>query len=247
VTRGWCDLGMRIEGALALQLARTFDRMFRHAEFLHRRFSRLRKLRTKRVLGAHDDAQILLSGPGRGVSPLRKALRRDLPGAKSVQIIVAYFLPTWGMRRMLRRVARNGGNVQLILSGKSDVEISQLAGQSLYRKFLKAGVRIHEYQPQILHAKLIIVDDVVYVGSSNLDQRSLTINYELMVRLEDKALAAQAREIFTDALRYSKPIQAEEWRKSRTIWTKMKQRFAYWFLMRFDTWIAKRQWRNLPD
>ena len=68
---------------------------------------------------------------------------------------------------------RRGGNVQLILAGKSDVLLSQLAARSLYRRFLKAGVEIHEYEPQILHAKLIIVDDAVYIGSSNLDQRSL--------------------------------------------------------------------------
>ena len=74
--------------------------------------------------------------------------------------------------------------MQLILPGKSDVLISQLAGQSLYRRFLKAGVQIHEYQPQILHAKLIIADDIVYVGSANLDPRSLDINYELMIRFD---------------------------------------------------------------
>ena len=57
-------------------------------------------------------------------------------------------------------------------------------------------MQIHEYTPQILHAKLIVIDDVVYVGSSNLDQRSLNINYELMVRFENKEMAAQAREVF---------------------------------------------------
>ncbi len=67
------------------------------------------------------------------------------------------------------RVAQNGGRVQLILPGKSDVLISQLAGRSLYRRLLQAGVEIYEYQPQILHAKLIIIDDIVYAGSSNLD------------------------------------------------------------------------------
>ena len=74
--------------------------------------------------------------------------------------------------------------------------ISQLAGQSLYRRALKAGVQIYEYQPQILHAKLIIVDDAVYVGSANLDPRSLNINYELMIRFERREMAEQARAIF---------------------------------------------------
>jgi cardiolipin synthase A/B len=107
--------------------------------------------------------QLLLSGPGRGGSPFKRALRRDLARAKSVQIIVAYFLPYWSIRRDLTRIARRGGSVQLILPGKCDVLVSQLAGQSLYRRFLKAGVQIYEYQPQVLHAKLIIADNIVYV------------------------------------------------------------------------------------
>jgi cardiolipin synthase A/B len=220
--------------------------MFQNAELQHKRFPRLRRLNSKRVV-ASTEAQILLSGPGRGRSPIKHALQEDLAHANNVQIVMAYFLPTWRMRRDLTRVARRGGAVQFILAGKSDVAVSQLAGQSLYRKFLKAGVGIFEYQPQILHAKLIVVDDVVYVGSANLDQRSLTINYELMVRFENKLMAAQAREIFANALKHSKPIQLAEWRKSRTIWMKLKQRFAYWLLMRFDTYVAKRQWKNLPD
>src|SRR6266581_2207550 len=71
--------------------------------------------------------------------------------------------------------------------------VSELAGQSLYRRFLKAGVEIFEYQPQILHTKLIIIDDVIYLGSANLDQRSLNINYELMIRFESRQMAEQAR------------------------------------------------------
>ena len=110
--------------------------------------------------------------------------------------MVAYFLPPRRLRRALTRAVRNGGRVESILAGQSDAPLSMLAAQSLYRRFLRGGVEIFEYQPQILHAKLIVVDDVVYVGSSNLDTRSLQINYELMLRLEDRELAAQARDIF---------------------------------------------------
>jgi cardiolipin synthase len=137
--------------------------------------------------------------------------------------------------------------VQLILPGKSDVLVSQLAGQSLYRRFLKAGVQIHEYQPQVLHAKLIIADDVVYVGSANLDPRSLDINYELMIRFEHQDMAAQARAIFAGSLTHCRPITREEWRKSRTVWRRLKQRWAYWLLVSIDPYLARRQWRLLPD
>src|SRR5205823_13669039 len=117
---------------------------------------------------------------------------------------------------------RHGGSVQLVLAVKSDVALSQLAGRSIYRRLLKTGIQIYEYQPQILHAKLIIIDDVVYVGSANLDQRSLNINYELMIRFENKDLAEQARAVFASNLKHSRQITLEQWRKSRSLWQRIK-------------------------
>jgi cardiolipin synthase len=160
---------------------------------------------------------------------------------------VAYFLPTWSLRRGLTEVVKRGGRVQLILAGKSDVLLSQLAGRSLYRRLLKSGVEIYEYEPQVLHAKLIIVDDAVYIGSSNLDQRSLQINYELMIRFQNGEIARQAGDVFAGTLKNSQRIELERWRKSRTFWQKIKQRFAYWILVRIDPYLARRQWRALPD
>ena len=246
VTSGWCDLGLRVGGQLPGQLAATFEQMFARADFRHKRFIRLRRSTAKKMVLAAQE-QILLSGPGRGRSPFKRALHRDLSRATSVQIIVAYFLPTWGLRRDLMRISRRGGTVQLILSGKSDVLISQLAGRSLYRRFLKAGVQIHEYQPQVLHAKLIIADDVVYVGSANLDPRSLDINYELMIRFDHPDMAAQARAIYAGSLAHCRQITRQEWQKSRTIWRRVKQRWAYWLLVRIDPYLARRQWQELPD
>lgn len=243
---GWCDVGLKIVGPLAAQLASSFDEMFGRAEFQHKRFMRLRRFDAKKSV-TWPKEQILFSGPGRGKSPIKRALREDLRQARDVKIIVAYFLPTWRLRHDLVQVAQHGGSVQLILAGKSDVLLSQLAGQSLYRRFLKFGVEIYEYQPQVLHAKLIIVDDVVYVGSSNLDQRSLQINYELMIRFESHEMAGQAREVFAASLKHCQRIDLEQWRKSRTFWQKLEQRFAYWLLVRIDPYFAQRQWRALPD
>src|ERR1017187_4107745 len=161
VQSGWCDVGLKIEGPLAARLASSFEEMFARADFHHKRFVRLRKLGARKTVVLSAE-QILFSGPGRGRSPIKRALRKDLARAQHVQMIVAYFLPTWRLRRDLMRVVRRGGRVQLILAGKSDVHLSQLAGQSLYGRLLKGGVEIYEYQPQILHAKLIIVDDIVY-------------------------------------------------------------------------------------
>jgi len=246
VTGGWYDLGLRLGGPLAGQLAATFEEMFARADFQHKRFMRLRRTTARKTVKTPGE-QLLLSGPGRGRSPIKRALRGDLAQARNVQIMVPYFLPTWRIRRDLARVVRRGGRVQLVLPGKSDVLISQLAGQSLYRRALRAGMQIYEYQPQILHAKLIIADEAVYVGSANLDQRSLNINYELMIRFEQKAMAEQARAIFARTLGHCREVTREEWRRSRTIWRRLKQRWAYWLLMRIDPYLARRQWQALPD
>jgi cardiolipin synthase A/B len=246
ITAGWRDLGLRVEGPLARDLGDSFEEMFQRADFQHKRLMRFRRSRVRRVLGAGQE-QVLLSGPGRGRNPIKRALVRDLARARSVAIMVAYFLPTWRLRHDLGRIVARGGEVNLILAGKTDVSVSQFAARSLYRRLLKGGIRIYEYQPQVLHAKLFILDDIVYVGSSNLDQRSLNINYELMIRFESAEMAAQARAVFRGALAHCREVQLEEWRKARGLWERIKQRWAYFLLVRVDPYLARRQWRSLPD
>lgn len=246
VTKGWCDLGLKLEGEIISELAAAFDEMFALADFRHKRFMRFRKFGARKSIRAREE-ELLLSGPGRERSPIKGAMLGDLSHARDVKIISAYFLPTWRIRHALMRVARLGGRVQLILAGKSDVLLSQLAAQSLYRRLLRAGVEIYEYQPQILHAKLFIVDDVVYSGSANLDQRSLNINYELLIRFNTNHVTDQARAIFEKNLQHCRQVTREEWRRARSFWRRVKQRWAYFVLVRLDPYIAQRQWRGLPD
>jgi cardiolipin synthase len=243
--RGWCDVGLKIEGPLAAQLAASFTGLFERADFDHKPFVRLRKSADKKAV-EWPNAQILLNGPGRGPGPFQSLLQQDLARAARVQIMASYFLPPRPLRRELLRVVRRGGRVQLILPGRSDVQLSKLATQSLYQRFLKRHVEIHEYQPQILHAKLLIVNDTVYLGSSNLDPRSLRINYELMLRFENAAMAAEARQIFADSLLHTRPVTAKAWHRSQTFWGRLKQRWAYFLLTKIDPYLARRQWRALP-
>lgn len=239
VTSGWRDLGLKISGPLVPELSAAFDEMFERADFKHPHFARLR-ISGARPSVSGPDARLLLAAPGRH-NPIQKTLRADLKAAKKVFIVCAYFLPAWQIRRALMNVVRRGGEVQVILPGKSDVPLSQWAGRSLYRRLLRAGVRIFEYQPQILHAKLIMIDDVVYAGSANLDTRSLHINYELSIRVANTRLAGEAAEIFDDTRRLSQEIHLDEWRRSRTFWTRLKQRWSYIILARLDPFLSRQQ------
>jgi cardiolipin synthase len=246
VTRGWCDLGIRMENpTLAGELAASFEELFVLANFHRKPLLRLRGFKRKRKSQKRTAGELLLCHPGRGASPFQTALYHDLAKAGEVRIISAYFLPTRRLRRDLRRIARLGGRVQLILAGKSDVPVSQMAARSLYHRLLKAGVEIYEYQPQILHAKLVLVDDAAYVGSSNLDIRSLNLNYELMLRLADKTPATEAGEIFERVLKHCKKIELHEWRRTESFWQRWKNHWAHFLVARIDPFVALRQFRML--
>ena len=107
-------------------------------------------------------------------------------------MVAAYFSPSTGMLRRIRHIARRG-EVQLVMASKSDNTATVSAARYLYKKLLGAGARIWEYQPCKLHMKLIVIDDAVYIGSANFDMRSLFINLELMLRIEDKDFAETMR------------------------------------------------------
>lgn len=244
VNRGWRDCGAYVEGPLAKELALSFDTMFALADFEHKRFIRLRKARDHRFISTKA-GQIILIGPGRGRNLLKKSLLEDLKRASNVRIISAYFVPTRSIRRALTRAARRGCKVQFILAAKSDVPIMLSASRRFYHSYLKAGIEIYEYQPQILHAKLVIADDAVYLGSANLDRRSFYINYELVVRVPDRDFAADAEAVFREDLSRCQKIEAKTWRQSRTFWSKLKERWAYFLIARLDPLIARRQLKGL--
>ena len=92
---------------------------------------------------------------------------------------------------------------------------------------------------------MILCDGAAYIGSSNLDLRSLNLNYELMLRLADKSVAASAQEIFERALKHSRKIEFHEWRKSQTFWQRWQNHWAHFLLARIDPFVALRQFRAM--
>jgi cardiolipin synthase len=244
VNRGWFDLGAQMNDShLAKALGDSFNALFDRADFRRRPLARLRLFKRKRRVS--DLGNLLFTHPGRGASPFQTSLHRDLAIAREVRIIAAYFLPTRKLRRDLMRVTRRGGRVQLILPGKSDILVSQLAARSQYHRLLKAGVEIYEYQPQVLHAKMILCDDTTYLGSSNLDIRSLNLNYEVMLRLQDKTVAQEAGQIFACCLRHCKRIERHDWQGIRSFWQRWHFHWAHFLLTRIDPFVALWQFRKL--
>lgn len=111
---------------------------------------------------------------------LARKLKKKLRAARSrILITNAYFLPRRFFLKSLRSAAERGVFVGLILPAKTDAWFVREASRSLYYRLIKSGVHIYEFQPQVLHAKTFIIDDLATVGSFNLNHRSMIHDLEI--------------------------------------------------------------------
>lgn len=243
VTQGWLDLGAVARGPWVAPLHQAFHGMFGAASFRHRRLSRFRRhLVPQKVSIAAGD--LFLLSPGFGRNPAREALVQDLTQARRARLTSAYFFPPRRLRRAMASVVERGGLVQVLLPGRSDVKFAQMAARGHYARLLRWGIEIFEYQVAVLHAKRYLLDDVVYVGSANLDLRSLSINYEILMRTRDAGLAEEGNRHFDEDLKHSVRITWDTW-KQRPWWNRLAERVASVVLGRFDLRLAIRQLHRL--
>jgi cardiolipin synthase len=143
------------------------------------------------------------------------------------------------LRRLAKTAKRNKGS-RLILAGKTDNGATIAAARVLYRYLIRRKTGIYEYQPRPLHMKLMVIDDTVYIGSANLDVRSMFINLEIMVRIKDAALALHMRALI-DGLASQSEAQTRILLKKRdTIWSRFKSGLAYFLVNTVDYTIGRR-------
>ena len=235
----WRDLGLEVEGDGVACLTRYFDDLFKWARDPK---SKIRTLR--RMLQQHSETEgklhWLFGGPTRRLSPWARAVRRDLRKARRLDLIAAYFAPSPGLLRRSGNVARRGGRARLVTASKSDNKATIGAARHSYWLLLKRGVEIYEYQPTKLHTKLFVLDDVVHIGSANFDMRSLFLNLEMMLRVDDHGFA-EAMHRFVDAeIKDSVRITRESHRAERTWINRIKWGIAYFLVAIADYGISHR-------
>ena len=226
--QAWRDLGLVVEGPAAQRLVGYYDALSRWAR---RPKSSLRALR--RMLSTWSEpagrARWLLGGPTRRLSPWARVVKNDINTARRLDIIAAYFAPSPAMLRRLDRASQRG-RVRVVLPAKNDHPAAIWAARFTYAGLLKKGVEIYEYQPTKLHTKLFVIDDTVHIGSANFDMRSLFLNLELMLRIDDPAFAAHVRAYVDGEVADSERITPELHSARTGWWTRTKQ-FAAWFVM----------------
>ncbi len=235
----WEDLGLIVSGPEVPHLAEYFDELDRISEGGKVRYRGIRQAIRNWHPGS-SEIQWLLGGPTNRISPWALTFKRSLETSKRFDIVSAYFSPSQTILRRIARVAKCNKGSRLVMAGKTDNGATIPAARLLYRYLLRRKTRIYEYQPRPLHMKLMVIDDAVYIGSANLDVRSLFINLEIMIRVQDAAFAAHARELI-DGLVMQSEEQSRALLKSRdSLWSRFKAGFAYFLVNSVDYTIGRR-------
>lgn len=229
---GWRDIGLLIEGNAVDHLGGYFDCL---ARWTRNESGRMRDLR--RTL--HDWSQSegalrwVISGPDRRLNPLALSIKREMGKTRHMRIIAAYFSPNPAMLRRIGTIALRG-TARIITAAFSDNNTTIGAARHCYRRLLRSGVHIGEYLPSRLHSKMIILDDTVYLGSANFDMRSLYLNLELMLRIDDAAFADHMRGYFDLEDARCQRITAASHRARSTILKRVKWALAYFLVAVLD-------------
>jgi cardiolipin synthase A/B len=178
---------------------------------------------------------------------IEEAYLNAIANAKQHIVLVnSYFLPGRRLRRELMAAAKRGVHVTLLLQGRADHALMQLATRALYEQLLGVGVQIYEYEKSMLHGKVATVDDEwATVGSSNLDPFSLFLNREANVVVFEAAFARTLRlSVLEEIERGAKHCNPADWQRRPRI-ERAKTWLAYGFARLIAGWIGfKNEWHG---
>ena len=160
--------------------------------------------------------QVVRGSASIGWQDMQTLIRVMLASAEErFRLATAYFAPDTYFVDLLCDTARRGVRVEILLPGPhTDQRACQLAGQQHYRRLLEAGVRIRQYQPTMMHAKIITVDSVAsLIGSTNFNRRSMDHDEEVMLAVLDEAFTAALDRDYEADLERSVDIELARWRR----------------------------------
>jgi cardiolipin synthase A/B len=170
----------------------------------------------------------VVSSPSDSLQTIRLLFWLSFSNArKRLWICNSYFIPDRRLRDAVVQRSRQGVDVRVLVPGNhTDAVPVQAAGQSYYEELLRAGVRIFEFQPAMMHAKTVVVDSAwSIVGSANMDERSMELNEENVLGIADQDFARSIEEGLLSDYGRSREIKLEEWQK-RSILRKAFERVA---------------------
>ena len=214
--KNWHDYGVTIRDNNLHPITDAFNHIFEQKTYRPRRLY-LQKIRSN------------ITSVLRRIS--NNLLVRRISGAQHrVWICNAYFSPSMKVLRAIRSARRKNVDVRIILPAQSDVFFMPLLSRTYYRKLLRQGVTIYEYQPSILHAKLILFDQQCMMGSSNLNHRSLLHDLELDIVLSHAESISRIEHLLLNDMKLSRKITLEDIEKQTVLlfFARFMRLFRYW-------------------
>lgn len=204
----WRDTSVRISGIYLPELGKAFEAAWYHRTIKERLREIFRQVR--------KDPLIRLNYTRHRRRILYKNLLRKMAQCKSrIWITNAYFVPDNFLLKRLKDAAHVGVDVRILLPRKSDVVMMPWASSTFYNSLLKAKVRIFEYLPSMLHAKSLILDDWMLIGSSNLNHRSLLHDLEADINISSEEAKKILERQFLEDLKNSREISLDSWQTLR--------------------------------
>lgn len=222
----WRDTGVKISGIDLQDLQNAFNAVWEQLPMQER----LQNI--FRVYENSDPIIRLNNSRYRRRFLYKNLLRRIAKCQKRIWMNNAYFVPDNFLLKSLKDAAHRGVDVRIILPRKSDVFFMSWASSAFYRSLLKAGVRIFEYLPSMLHNKVLILDNWITVGSSNLNHRSLLHDLEVDINIRIPAAQQQIEQEFAQDLEQSQEVYLAQWYKRP-----LYQRFLGRLLLYIKYWI----------
>jgi cardiolipin synthase len=159
---------------------------------------------------------MFMSSPAGGSESMRLMYLMAITAAEqSIDIEAAYFIPDDLMARELIKARSRGVRIRILLPDKHiDSETVRIATKRVWGPLLESGVEIHEYEPTMLHCKMLIFDHfMVSVGSTNFDMRSFELNDEASLNVYDAVFAKQMTAVFEEDIKASTPYGYQQWQQ----------------------------------
>ena len=235
----WEDLGIIVSGPQAQKLSDYFEDLARASNNGKVRYSSIRNIIHQWRPGI-GQVQWLLGGPTNRISPWAITFKRSLEAGKKFDIVSAYFSPSQTILRRIAKAAKHNKGSRLVVAGKTDNNATIAAARLLYRYLMRRKTRIFEFQSRPLHMKLMVIDDTVYIGSANLDVRSMFINLEIMVRVKDAGLALHMRKLIDEMVKQSEEQTRILLKARDSYWSRFKAALAYFLVNSVDYTIGRR-------
>jgi cardiolipin synthase len=219
----WRDTHLRLEGSVVLQLQSRFF-MDWNASAKRQKVQFSLDYFSQSNVQNNIPMQIVSSGPENDVQKIKQGYIKMIMGAKhSIWIETPYFIPDDALMEALLIAIRSGIEVRIVIPQMPDHPFVYRATEYYVQQLLKAGARIYSYQNGFMHAKTIVVDNMITsVGSANWDIRSFKLNFEANAFMYDPKVAEQIIATIKNDLKDARELD-EEYFKQQSSWKKFRQ------------------------